>query len=484
MSRERRIVLLAAFGGLLFLISRVALLVVRPPFYDERFTMWLVARSPSEILAALRHDSGPPLYYLLVHFLGARSLVSIRVISLVASAGSLIAIAAAKRVGEWRWMAVVALAVYPPAALMAVDARAYALCALFVTLALLARCAKRPELAALVLLLAAYTHYYAVFFFPLLLVARRGQRARAMLAFVGACVLFVPALLLARVQPPQAIAWLRELHLPAWLPLLNISFAGRYPAALFPPSPLVVVALALAIVITAAICSRSRACAAAVAIPLVCAIAFSLAGRGVYFPLRFESVLAPALVLWFAAALNRCSERVRIALVVGAVAIGGFVIANGIRDLANRRSEPFSITAAALIAHTNPNDRVVASGFLWLEIVSAGRTDAIALPREQAVHPGWRAMNGVSSAELDALPDDFVWVGERDAPELRGLAPRFTLRPLYVGPAALVLRARRRVGFPPLTGTLHSVAHAPLHHRQMHRLFGLRDQMPDQHDLG
>lgn len=470
MSRERRIVLLAVSGGLLFLASRIPLLVVRPPFYDERFTMWLVAQPPSRILAALRHDSGPPLYYLLVHCLGARSLVAIRVISLVAAAGAWIAIACARRVAkrqsmaEWRWLACIALAVYPPAALMSIDARAYALCALFVTLALVAWDAERVELAALALVGAAYTHDYALFFFPLLLVAARAGRVRAWLSFAGACVLAIPALLLARVQPAEAIAWLRDLRLPPWQPLLNVSFAGRYAESLFPPSPPIVVAIALAIVITAAICSRSRAFAAAVAIPLACAIGFSLAGRGVYFPLRFESVLAPAFVLWFAAALGRCSSRMRLVLCGGAVAIGACTIASGIRDLASRPSDPFALAARAAVAHVAPREPVVASGFLWLETVSAGRADAIALPREQAVHPGWRAMNRVTASELDALPDDFVWLGERGAPELRALASRFALQRLYVTTEALVLRARRPRAIPRLTGTLHSVAHAPFHH--------------------
>ncbi|MBV8520332.1 MAG: hypothetical protein JO197_23275 [Acidobacteria bacterium] len=464
MSRERRIGLLAVSGGLLFLAARIPLLVVRPAFYDERFTMWLVAQSPSQILAALRHDSGPPLYYLLVHFLGARSLVAIRAISLVAAAGAWIAIACARRVGEWRWLACIALAVYPPAALMAIDARAYALCALFVTLALVAWDAGRVDLAALALVGAAYTHDYAFFFFPLLLVAARERRVRAALAFLGATILAIPALLLARVQPAEAIAWLRELQLPPWQPLLNVSFAGRYAQSLFPPSPPIVVAIALAIVITAAVCSRSRAFAVAVAIPLACAIGFSLAGHGVYFPLRFESVLAPAFVLWFAAALGRCSPRMRLVLFGGTVAIGACTIANGIRDLASRPSDPFALAARAAVAHVAPREPLVASGFLWLETVSAGRANAIALPREQAVHPGWRARNGVTASELDALPDDFVWLGERGAPELRALASRFALQRLYVSPEALVLRARRPRAFPRLTGTLHSDAHAPLHY--------------------
>ncbi|MGZ8834011.1 MAG: hypothetical protein ACXW19_12540, partial [Thermoanaerobaculia bacterium] len=60
------------------------------------------------------------------------------------------------------------IALYPPAALFAVDARSYALCALFVTIGVL-QLETRPFAAALAFALAAHTHYYGVLFFPVLL---------------------------------------------------------------------------------------------------------------------------------------------------------------------------------------------------------------------------------------------------------------------------------------------------------------------------
>src|SRR5436190_1757118 len=55
---------------LLFLAPRLALLFTRQPFFDELYTRWIGAKSFGGIVAALHYDSGPPLYYFLVHLLG------------------------------------------------------------------------------------------------------------------------------------------------------------------------------------------------------------------------------------------------------------------------------------------------------------------------------------------------------------------------------------------------------------------------------
>src|SRR5258708_6462216 len=55
---------------LLFLIPRLALLFAREPFFDELFTRWMSAGSFTGILSALHSDSGPPLYYFIIHLLG------------------------------------------------------------------------------------------------------------------------------------------------------------------------------------------------------------------------------------------------------------------------------------------------------------------------------------------------------------------------------------------------------------------------------
>jgi hypothetical protein len=80
-----------------------------------------------------------------------------RILSLVCAAISLILILRTKNA-----IAALLLAVFPPAILFAADARAYAMCAMFVTIAVLAIDDDRPFAAGLALLAAAYSHYYAV----------------------------------------------------------------------------------------------------------------------------------------------------------------------------------------------------------------------------------------------------------------------------------------------------------------------------------
>src|SRR5438105_1785374 len=132
---------------LLFLATRVPLLFLRQPFYDELFTQWISAKSFAGILDALRFDSGPPLYYWLLHLLDVPPLFAARTMSLVFSAVALMAILAAERLGQSRFAAAALIAVFPPAVLVSVDARAYAFCAMFVTIGIIALVYERPYLA-------------------------------------------------------------------------------------------------------------------------------------------------------------------------------------------------------------------------------------------------------------------------------------------------------------------------------------------------
>src|SRR3954453_5067699 len=109
----------------LFLATRVPLLFLRQPFFDELYTQWIAAKSFAGILDALRYDSGPPLYYWLLHLIGAPTLFAARAISLVFSAVALVAVLGAEKLGPSRYGAAALMAIFPPAVLFAVDARAY-----------------------------------------------------------------------------------------------------------------------------------------------------------------------------------------------------------------------------------------------------------------------------------------------------------------------------------------------------------------------
>jgi hypothetical protein len=79
----------AAIIVLVFLSLRIALLAARDPFFDELFTVWISAKPFAGILHALRSDSGPPLYYFIVHALALKSVIADRVLSLVFASASL-----------------------------------------------------------------------------------------------------------------------------------------------------------------------------------------------------------------------------------------------------------------------------------------------------------------------------------------------------------------------------------------------------------
>jgi len=422
------IALVSALIALLFLAPRLALLSARDVFFDEIFTQWISGQTFAGIVHALRLDSGPPLYYFVVHLLGDPSAFALRCLSLVFAAAALVAILVSRRLGTSRFLAAALLAVYPPAIFASADARAYALCALFVTIAVLSLDAHRDFTAALALVVAAYAHYYGAFFFPILLLRKR------VVPFAVAVALFAPWLPIALQQPAQATEWLHERML--WQPIANLSFAGRYPESLFAPASWAVVLIALFLLGVAG--SRVNRFAAITAVPIAVAVAIGLAfGRTAYFPMRFESVIAPPLVLWLASSLESMKRSLRFATAGLLMAIGILTATNGIVDHARRGIDDYRAAAMWVGRHAPNEQPVVATGYLFLETLRF--RPVIAFPAEQAQHPGWRATHVAGSALPAAT---FLWVGERNAPELAIIARGRRVEPLYINARAMVARVR------------------------------------------
>ncbi|HLJ74676.1 MAG TPA: hypothetical protein VKU62_08835 [Thermoanaerobaculia bacterium] len=375
----------------LFFATRVPLLLVRQPFFDELFTRWISAKSFGGILQALHHDSGPPLYYFLVHLIGDPSITVLRCVSLLFATIALAALLARKQ-----FIAAALLAVFPPAVLFSIDVRAYALCAMFVTIGVLL-IDERPYASALLFVAAAYSHYYGALFFPLFFV--RGRLKPALTLF-----LFVPGIWLALQQPRESVAWIGSF--PQW------------PEALFARPPIWLLIVAALLVVAAAY--RLNRFAAMKLIPLAIALALRI-----YFPLRFESVIAAPLVLWLGTSARK--------MLIGPLLAVGFAISLvGIIDHAQRPIDDYR--AAAEFVRNAPGP-VVASGYLYLETISF--RPAIAFPPEQALHPGWRA-TATSGSELP--PQPFMWVGERYAPELALIERSRRVTPLFVNGRAAVVR--------------------------------------------
>jgi hypothetical protein len=371
-----------------FFAARLPLLFGREFFFDELFTRWIASKSFVDVVRALRYDSGPPLYYWLIQLLGNPPLIWVRGLSLLFS---LVALIALLRKGHE--LAALFVAVFPPAVLFAVDARSYALCAMFITFAVLLG-EEKPYAAALCLVLAGYSHYYGVLFFPLLL-----RKPKALLLAVA---LFAPGFWLAASQPKEARAWMTM----------------QWPDALFAPPTL---GIAFGLVLMLLVALRPSRYAAMTLIPL----ALALVTR-VYVPMRFDSVVAAPLALW----LGESRRRVGVIGVIGFAAIWTAI---GIADHLSRPPDPYREAARFVAAHAGSNP-VLASGYLYLETVVL--RPATALPPEQALHPGWRvtANAGVS---LPAGP--FWWVGERGAPELELIRRARAVRPLFVNSRAAVV---------------------------------------------
>ena len=384
---------------ILFFAPRIALLYVRQPFFDELFTHWISAKPFGGILQALHYDSGPPFYYWIIHLLGNPPILVVRALSLLFATIALAALLVTRKFG-----AAALLAVFPPAVLFAVDARSYSLCAMFVTLGILALDSDKPYAAAIAFVAAAYSHYYGALFFPLVLCGDRLQPVIGRLKPALTLLLFAPGAWLALHQPRGSMAW--------------IGSFPQYPEALFARPPLWLIAIAAVLLVVAAV--RVNRYTVMTLVPLALALALR-----VYFPLRFESVIAVPLVLWLA----QSARKVLIPLLI---AVGLAICAVGIFDHMRRPIDDYRDAAMHLRGVRGP---VVASGYLYLETIMV--RPAIAFPAEQALHPGWRA-TAMSGSELPR--GTFIWIGERLAPELALIRRSRQITPLYVNERAAVVK--------------------------------------------
>ena len=460
-NRGRRETSLAIAVVTLFFLVRLALLVVREPFFDELFTVWMAKKGARDILPALLLDSGPPLYYFIARI---PNVIALRFVSLAFATATLALILFRPSLGTGRWTAAVLLALYPPAALFAVDARAYALCGLFVALGAIAVHERRPFFAAGAFLAAAYTHWYGALFLPAILLAARivedrhsclsppssspipqgttrgtGRSAcpprRAFVIAFAAFVLFLPGLWLASQQPAAATGWLEEQH--PFAAVGTFAFAGKYAEALFAPAPVGVIVVSAVTLLLAG--ARSWSFAPLVLVPVALAIVAGIAGRTVYFPMRFEAVIAAPLVLWLARSLQWWRRDVRYLLVTILCVCGGITLVRGARDHQQRPLDAYRQAAMVLAENVRPTDAVVASGYLYLEAVTQLGSERVRpYPSEQGRHPGWR----VGGATREPLPPGgFVWIGERAAPELASFRGR-RAAVVFASDRALILRVR------------------------------------------
>lgn len=390
--------------------ARLYLLVDRPLWFDEIFTVWAARLPIDSLVSILRNDSGPPLFYVLekpfvlagerlFHFdVVARVLPFVAILAIFAGARALPTAAARRRF-------VLLAAASPLLLLYSAEARAYGPLALLVfALFLLAAVVREtpPVLAGVALLSAAalYTHYLAILAVgAILLVAateKRWRSAGAALAGGLAFLLWVPVL---RGQPAAAVAWMQEHPGDVVLGFLSaLGGAGRVPAPLGPalPAALVVVGAVLSVLLAVGLALRWREepairRAAAFLVLFFGAALYASRTGPVAFAGRTEMAVLPVWI-WAIAAAGERSRLVRLAG-VASFAVAGISCAL----LLSPRTESYPARVLdAIVANGRREDALFAGAHFYLPAKLAAERGRLpmalhAFPSEQAAHPGWTA---------------------------------------------------------------------------------------------
>ena len=236
--------MLRGYAGKIWLISgiglvaRLVLLGYQPLWRDEAFTALAVQRPLGSMIAVVRNDSAPPLFYLVERLFAvvSTSPVMLRLFPvLVGSAAIPIVAALGRRIagdGGGIWAAVIG-AVAPALVVSSLDARMYVLATTLVlasTLCLM-RALQRPAqvrwaLYVALSILAVYTVYFALFavFAQVITVALLHRRRRfaivALVAVLGLATLvsLIPWIVAASAQLSHSTG-------AFWVPRLSIKSA-------------------------------------------------------------------------------------------------------------------------------------------------------------------------------------------------------------------------------------------------------------------
>ena len=401
--------------------ARLWLLVARPLWHDELFTVWASRLSLPALIDALRRDSGPPLFYLLekplVRLADAFSLPDnlARVPSWIAAA-SLAACAMSLPRGPSRHRFALLCAAAPLLLLYGAEARAYALLALLdlVVFLLLLRGAETPARLALGGAAAAAAlamHSLALLFVGAAVVVALARRRWRSVATLGAAgVLFSPWIPVLLRQPPEAIAWIREPALVSAGGFLSaLGGAGRLPpnfGVALPPA----LVLAGALVAAAALLFTWRSgepdarAAEAMALLTLAGVAALSFIRPAAFAGRTEMAVL-GVWLWGVANAGVRSRPAR-ACAAAVIVVSAFSAALVLSSAPP--PSPYADAVAALASRLQPGDGVVAgTGFYLPARLSADRGrirgPLAGYPADMALHPGWFTPRAPTDADVAAL---------------------------------------------------------------------------------
>jgi hypothetical protein len=414
----------------LSLIARWWLLGKRPLWHDEIFTLWASRLSPSELLRALRFDSGPPLFYLLekplVRAAEAFALpdAAARLLPFLALA-VLFAGARALPPCPSRGYFLLLAACSPFFLLYSVEARAYAVLAfagflLFLLVAADAVSWRRCAAIALVAAFALWTHYLALFLVgSLLLVALMQRRWRSALALAAGLVLFLPWSPVLLTQPRAATVWMKEPLRAAAAGFLAALGGGLRVLAPFGPllpEPLLWLSCAVGATLLFLVLRRphdagDRLGLATLFLTFGGILAASL-GRPVALAGRSEMAVLP-IWLWLLARKANRSGAVRLGIAAASVIAAA---ASLLLLAAPRSPRPSYALIPRLESEARKGDLVVATATLYLPArlardrgwLAAGLS---AFPADLADHPGWFLQVNPSQDEEDRLLENVARAG-------------------------------------------------------------------------
>ncbi|MGE5347199.1 MAG: glycosyltransferase family 39 protein [Acidithiobacillales bacterium] len=464
----RRAVLVAAI--LIGAGVRTALLVEKPLWADEIFTLTLARTPTAALLDSLRTDSGPPLHYLLSRLIllpfgpdpGAYD-AAVRALSLAASLLHLpLLVLVARRLGrpEAGLPAAALYALFPIAADFGAEGRAYALASLLALAALERALAVRETPTAgrcVALALAAgaavLCHYLAVF--PLTglvtLVPGASPRARSRLALagVGGVLVFLPWLPIALRQPPASMAWSRGTEFAGASARFPVNLAWGMSAS---GTPLAIVLplsiLLLGVALLFAWRSSMRPVASVFLAGVFLLVCTHLAVRSLLLPERPAALFLPLVALLLASAPSP------VPLLSAAASLWGLLVTLRAATVPSPGE-----TLVTLLAPEVKSGRSVCAADLWgpeldYRLARAGLPGRVILfPSDVSRHRGWLSEKqldaGRLAAEARALvasrsrPDLYVLPkGSPSSAALRAALAPLGPRPLASGPLADVLALR------------------------------------------
>ena len=411
---------------------RASLLLTRPLWHDERFTVWTARQPASALVEVLREDSGPPLFYLLekavLSAAGPRLPLegAARAVSFLAT--FLLLPFASGLPRRTRPVFILLVSSFALVNLYAAEARAYALLALL-SLSIFRLVHEGPESRSRLALLAAagtaalYTHYLAIFaVLAAAATALAAGRRRSAAACLVAFALFAPWVPIVSEQPSAATAWMREsagATLVGWISAFG--GVGRIPAPFGAAlaGGLVAAGMLAGLFLAWAAAGAARRDPGAFSALLFVAFALGAAALASLFrPLAFagRSEMAVLPVWIWACARASGERRIARAAAAGASALG--ILATLLVATSPHPIDTAGVALRRLYTLTRPGDALIAGPGFYLAArlaVESGelpvRVDA--LPAGDARHPGWFVAAPPGPAEeaevaraMEGLPPD------------------------------------------------------------------------------